>query len=131
WARGPKATHVFTFTLGRRIDRVGNLQVFARLQSGQAYTPVVAGDINGDGYSNDRAFICNPARIADTSISAPMARLLAGAPDNARRCLERQLGSVAGRNSCAGPWSMTNVALVVSPDPYKLRLGNRGSVQLI
>src|SRR5207253_440833 len=30
--------------------------------------------------------------------------LLASASSGVRGCLERQLGRVAGRNSCAGPW---------------------------
>ena len=34
-------------------------------RSGSAFTPAVAGDINGDGYSNDRAFVYSPATTAD------------------------------------------------------------------
>ena len=32
------------------------------MTAGQRYTPIVSGDVNGDGSRNDRAFIFNPAR---------------------------------------------------------------------
>jgi len=38
---------------------------FQRFTSGTPFTPLVASDINGDGYANDRAFIANPATTAD------------------------------------------------------------------
>ncbi len=77
----------------------------ARLSSGAPFTPTVSGDINGDGARNDRAFIFNPATTADPSLAAAMKQLIAGSPANVRDCLVSQLGAVAGRNSCRGPWT--------------------------
>jgi hypothetical protein len=77
----------------------------ARLSSGAPFTPMVSGDINGDGSHNDRAFIFNPATTQDAALGAAMKQLIAGAPSNIRDCLTSQMGSVAGRNSCRGPWT--------------------------
>ncbi|HEX7023965.1 MAG TPA: Spy/CpxP family protein refolding chaperone, partial [Gemmatimonadales bacterium] len=75
-----------------------------RLTAGTPYTPLVGGDINGDGSRNDRAFIYNPAGAPDTAIGNGMQRLLDRASAGARNCLEKQMGSIASRNSCRGPW---------------------------
>jgi hypothetical protein len=78
------------------------------LSSGAPFTPRVGSDINGDGSRNDRAFIFNPddPNIQnDTSLVNGMRRLLANAPRDARECLLKQLGFVAGRNSCTGSWT--------------------------
>lgn len=75
-----------------------------RVTAGQAYTPVTSGDVNGDGARNDRAFIFDPASATDTAVANGMSRLLASTSGRARACLESQLGSVAGRNSCSTPW---------------------------
>jgi hypothetical protein len=76
--------------------------------SGAPYTPIVAGDINGDGSGrNDRAFIYNPMNTADTAIANGMSRLLASTSGNAKTCLQAQLGQIAGRNTCYGPWQPT------------------------
>ncbi|HEY8311018.1 MAG TPA: hypothetical protein VIG47_10705, partial [Gemmatimonadaceae bacterium] len=77
----------------------------ARLSSGAPFTPIVSGDINGDGSHNDRAFIFNPTTTADPALAAAMKQLIAGAPGNVRDCLVSQLGEVASRNSCRGPWT--------------------------
>lgn len=88
-----------------------------RVSSGQPYTPRVGGDINGDGARNDRAFIYDPATASDTALVNGMTRLLATAPEAARECLERQMGRIAGRNSCAGGWTPTvDLQLNVRPD---------------
>ncbi|HXT17626.1 MAG TPA: carboxypeptidase-like regulatory domain-containing protein [Gemmatimonadaceae bacterium] len=131
WSRGIQARHSVTMQFTARRDRLGYVQLFGRMQSGAAYTPTVAGDINGDGYSNDRAFIFNPSATADTSIGNAMSRLLSSAPSGARACLERQLGTVAGRASCVAPWAFTNLSVSINPDSYRLGLGNRGSVSIL
>jgi hypothetical protein len=85
-----------------------DVTAIARVTSGQAYTPVVSGDVNGDGSRNDRAFVfdpANPAIAGDTALVNGMARLLANGSARARDCLALQLGNVAGRNSCSTPWS--------------------------
>src|SRR5207245_1178163 len=68
------------------------------------FTPIVASDINGDGAKNDRAFIFDPGLTADPAVRAGMQALLDGAPASVRRCLRTQLGRIAARNSCTGPW---------------------------
>ncbi len=97
-------------------------------RSGLPYTPLVAGDINGDGYANDRAFIFDPTKVAaDTALAAGMRSLLAGGSSGARDCLVKQLNLIAARNSCEGPWSST-ANLTFSFNPVKVRLPQRASL---
>jgi hypothetical protein len=72
--------------------------MYGRVQSGLPFTPLVAGDVNGDGLSNDRAFIAD---------SPALRSLIAAAPSNVADCLSSQIGRAAGRNSCEGPWTAT------------------------
>lgn len=76
-----------------------------RVTSGTPFTPMVGGDVNGDGARNDRAFIFDPATTSDPRVAAGMQALLQSAPSRVRDCLTQQLGTVAGRNSCRGPWA--------------------------
>jgi hypothetical protein len=132
WSRGTIAKHQIVLTVNRNQRDVGNFALQARIQSGTPFTPSVAGDINGDGYSNDRAFVIDPAAAStDTASAAAMQRLLGSAPSSIRNCLERQFGKVAGRNSCVGPWSMPQLNLTLSPDPYRFGFRNRGNITLI
>jgi hypothetical protein len=90
--------------------------------SGTPYTPLVGGDINGDGTSNDRAFIYNPATTGDTALANGMNHLLSAAPSRIRSCLESQLGQIAGRNSCTTAWQ-PNVSMQINyrPDRFGLK----------
>jgi hypothetical protein len=88
-------------TLARRVA-VNLIGVFA---SGLPYTPLVAGDVNGDGYENDIAFISDPASAPDPAFAAALERVRARAPSGARRCLMAQAGRIAGPGSCRTPWS--------------------------
>src|SRR3989442_1402779 len=85
-------------TRGLEVSAIGNFM------SGAPFTPIVGSDINGDGAKNDRGFIFNPPLTADTAIANGMQALLAAAPSPIRSCLRRQLGGIAARNSCTGPW---------------------------
>ena len=76
-----------------------------RAMSGSTFSPLVSGDINGDGSRNDRAFVFDPASAPDSAIANGMTRLLATAPSSARDCLERQKNDIAARNSCSAPWT--------------------------
>jgi hypothetical protein len=85
-----------------------DLTSVVRLTSGAPFTPRVGSDINGDGARNDRAFVfdpTDPAVAADTALVNGMQRLLATGPRDARECLLKQIGDVAGRNSCRGSWT--------------------------
>ncbi len=96
--------------------------------SGTPFTPVVAGDINGDGLSNDRAFVF-ASGAGDSAVNAGMRTLLGGASSRVRNCLTSQAGRIAARNSCDGPWTASMVASVAF-NPAKLGHGNRTAVSL-
>jgi hypothetical protein len=106
WSRGAgDIRHDFVLQAGHN-GRILNVTMYGRLTSGTPYTPLVAGDVNGDGNSsNDRAFMFDPARTSDTSLARGLNDLLAGAAPSVRRCLSRQLGAPTARNSCEGPWT--------------------------
>ena len=95
--------HQILLTASYALSPSVELTTITRLMSGTPYTPMVSGDINGDGVSNDRAFIFG-ADAADTAVSHGMSRLLASAPSNVRSCLLSQAATLAGRNSCEGSW---------------------------
>ena len=99
------------------------------LRSGVRYTPMVQGDVNGDGLANDRAFVFDPRATSDGELRAAVSELLDHAPAHAARCLRDQLGRVGAPNSCTGPWTATLNANVVV-DPARIRLQNRGALQL-
>ena len=121
WAAGNNdARNAFVLQGGYSTSHIGSFTLFARLQSGLPFTPLVQGDINGDGRSNDRAFIPNPALEADASLSSQMRALIAGASSNVRKCLNTQIGNVAARNSCRGPWSQSLNVQWQTPLPAKI-----------
>lgn len=99
--------HQVQIQLGHALGGVAQFSVSGQLNSGFPYTPLVDADINGDGLTNDRAFIFDPERGAGIDIRAQMKELLAHASRSARSCLMRQLGRAAASNSCRGPWSAT------------------------
>ena len=97
---------------------------FGRFASGSTFTPSISGDVNGDGYSNDRAFIFNPATAADPAVAAGIRELLASGSGPAKECLSSQLGKLAARNSCQGPWT-SSANLSISFNPMKVRMPQR------
>jgi hypothetical protein len=105
WARGDlDVRHQLLLQGGYKYKRVA-VTFFGRLQSGLPFTPMIGSDVNGDGLANDRAFIFNPATMADASLAAATRTLLATSSPSVRDCLTRQMGAAAGRNSCEGPWT--------------------------
>src|SRR5690606_3725294 len=70
------------------------LTAHARISSGSPFTPMVRGDVNGDGAYNDRAFIFDPNSAPDTAVAHGIARLLDNVPDRVRECRseERRVG---------------------------------------
>jgi hypothetical protein len=128
WARSGASQHQFSYSLGYNV--FGYLQVSwsGSFRSGSKFTPTISGDVNGDGYSNDRAFVFNPATAADPVLAASMTELLNHTNDATRACLTRQLGQLAARNSCQGPWS-TSGSLNITLDRVKMHMPQRANIQ--
>lgn len=99
------ARHVAVYSLGLFTPKTGAITLFARAQSGLPFTPIVQGDVNGDGIGGDRAFIPNPATESDTALAGQLRSLLSSGSSSARTCLAANLGHVAPRNGCRGPWT--------------------------
>jgi len=96
--------HAFLATVSYPLTPTLEISAIGRLTSGAPFTPIVGSDINGDGAKNDRAFIFDPATTPDSDIATGMRTLLTTAPSAVRSCLRHQLGRIAARNSCTGPW---------------------------
>jgi hypothetical protein len=108
WAAGSNdARHVLVLTTAFSTGKTGTVTMFSRAQSGLPFTPLVQGDVNGDGRSGDRAFIPDPATGTDPNLSAQLRSLIAGGSSTARGCLLANLGDVAPRNGCRGPWTQS------------------------
>jgi hypothetical protein len=118
--------HQVVYSLNWNIADAVRLSWFGNIRSGLPFTPVVGGDVNGDGYQNDRAFVFAPdaVRPSDPALADAMQGLLDGGPGIARACLRRQLGMVAARNGCTGPWTQT-ANLQVALNPLKFRMPQR------
>ena len=96
--------------------------------SGIPFTPSIQGDVNGDGSAfNDRAFVFDPAKTADQALAADMRNVLQNGEVAGRSCLNRQLGQLASRGSCRGPWN-TTANLSFRFNPQKIGLPQRASV---
>ena len=130
WARSSfDSRHQIQYNLGYNFFDAVRVNWFGNFRSGTPYTPIVSGDINGDGYSNDRAFVYDPAHTADPALASAMQSLLSSATGNARDCLVKQLGTLAGRNSCQGPWTST-ATMSLSFNPLKFRMPQRATLSL-
>lgn len=99
------------------------------LQSGRPFTPMTATDINGDGFANDRAFVFDANAVTDSSLRAGMQSLLDNGSKEARVCLQKLRGTLAGRNSCQAPWT-TNSSLTIGFNAIKFHLPQRLNVSL-
>jgi len=106
-----------------------DITAIGRITAGQHYTPIVGGDVNGDGSRNDRAFIFDPAVTTDTVIANGISRVLANSPERVSSCLRAQLGNVASRNSCSAPWS-PSLDLQMNFRPDALGLARRLTLSL-
>ncbi len=129
WSRsGFDSRHQIQYSLFYNVGDLMRVSWNGAFRSGTPFTPLVAADLNGDGYANDRAFIYGSS-AADPALSAAMAKLVSSAPSYVRSCLERQSGAVAGRNSCQGPWT-ASANLSLAFNPIKLRLPQRAVFSL-
>lgn len=127
WAVATTGPHQFSYNLRYNAFNYFTINWNGQFRSGAAFTPTVAGDINGDGYTNDRAFIYNPASVADPVLASELQQLFSTLPGSTRRCLERQFGQVAARNSCRGPWSST-ASLSITLNRAKFRMPQRAQL---
>ena len=108
WAAGPNdARHQVILQGGFSTQKTGTVTFFGRTQSGLPYTPLVQGDVNGDGRAGDRAFVPAGGTESDPQLSQQIASLLATGAPGARDCLTAYAGRVAARNGCRGPWTQT------------------------
>ncbi|MGH7679198.1 MAG: carboxypeptidase regulatory-like domain-containing protein [Gemmatimonadaceae bacterium] len=130
WGSSATPPHQIGYSLGYNLFDFVRLSWFGQFRSGMRYTPMVAGDINGDGSSNDRAFIYTPtsaAAVADPTLADGLNALLASGSKGARECLTKQLGKLAGRYTCQGPWTST-ATMSISFNPVKVRMPQRASI---
>jgi hypothetical protein len=127
WAGGAQGPHQIQYSLRYNLLNYAQLSWNGQFRSGSAYTPMIAGDVNGDGYANDRAFVFGDA-AADPALAAGMRDLLAHTSSAARDCLARQTGRIAERNSCRAPWNSTATQLRVTLDRARFRMPQRASV---
>jgi hypothetical protein len=129
WSPGSNtARHQITYNLGYFVFRAIGVGWNGNITSGRPFTPMISGDVNGDGNSNDRAFIYDPATTADPQLAAAMQRLLSTTSPEARQCLLAQLGQLALRNSCRGRWNITG-DLMIRFDAARLNLPNRTAIE--
>ena len=127
WAKNQQGPHQLSYSFNYNFFNYVSVNWSGQFRSGAAFTPTIVGDVNGDGYSNDRAFIYSPAVTNDSALKFGMQQLLGNTSNAARACLDKQLGKIAARNSCLGPWSSTaNLSLTL--DRIKFRLPNRASL---
>ncbi|MDQ6831576.1 MAG: TonB-dependent receptor [Gemmatimonadota bacterium] len=128
WARSPfDSRHQITYNLAYNFFDWVRVSWFGSFRSGTPFTPLIAGDVNGDGFSNDRAFIFNPSTTTDAALATSMQSLLDKSSSEVRSCLSKQLGTLAGRNSCEGPWTST-ASLSFSFNPLKVRMPQRATL---
>lgn len=125
---GFNRTHSFLLTGMLPVGRSLEVTAIARLSSGTPYTPLVGNDINGDGYRNDRAFIFLDDGTPE--VRAGMRELLSSSAGRVRDCLQSQLGRIAGRNSCSGPWQ-ASLDFQLNWRPAVLGLNRRLSVSVV
>lgn len=122
-AAGPR--HDIGYSLAYTLANAVTFTWGGRFTSGSRFTPLIAGDVNGDGRSNDRAFVFDPAKVGDATLATSIRALLESGSGPARDCLRSQLGGFAARNSCVGPWTAGNTTLRIALNPSRIRLPQR------
>ncbi|HYW09603.1 MAG TPA: hypothetical protein VE913_21755, partial [Longimicrobium sp.] len=98
--------HMLIFSASARRSSRMTLSVLGRLSSGLPFTPMVFGDANGDGLTNDRAYVFAPdARDLNEDARGGLGKLLMEAPANVRECLRSNIGRIAAYNACRTQWA--------------------------
>ena len=126
WGKSAISPHQIGYNVGYNFFDFLRVNWFGQFRSGMRYTPMVASDINGDGYANDRAFVYTPS-AADPSVASGMSALLSNGSRSARDCLDAQKGQLAARNSCVGPWTST-ATLSLAFNPLKVHMPQRATL---
>ena len=129
WGRSDmERQHSFLLTVTYPVSQALELTSIGRLTSGMPFTPMVGGDVNGDGSRNDRAYVF--AAGTATPEAPGMQRLLAEAAPSVRSCLLSQVGTVALRNSCDGPWQ-ASLDFQMNWRPTMLGLNRRLQISVV
>jgi hypothetical protein len=130
WSRGSNfSRHQIQYSLSYNAWDAIRISWNGNFRSGLYYTPTINGDVNGDSYGNDRAFVFDPATVADPTLKSGLENLLATGTKESVSCLRAQMGNFAGRNSCMGPWTMSG-NLNISFNSLKLGLPQRANLNL-
>ena len=123
--------HTLNLSLSHAVSEELEVTAMTQISSGSPFTPMTSRDINGDGSSNDRAFIIDPTTIADTALANGMTRMLAHVPGRVASCIESQFGQIAERNSCRNGWSQSlNLRANFRPNLPQVGLGRRMTISL-
>ncbi|HVZ47583.1 MAG TPA: TonB-dependent receptor [Gemmatimonadaceae bacterium] len=127
WARSNfDSRHQIQYSLSYNAFDFVRFSWFGSFRSGTPFTPLVAADLNGDGYANDRAFIFG-ASASDPQLAAAMQTLVSNSPAYVRNCLQKQIDALAARNSCEGPWT-AQANLSISFNPVKVGMPQRANL---
>jgi Carboxypeptidase regulatory-like domain len=128
WGRSSfDSRHQLVYNVGYNFFDFVRVNWFGSFRSGSPFTPMIAGDVNGDGYQNDRAFVFSPSTATDPVLASAMKSLLENGSPAARDCLTKQLGQLVARNSCQSPWT-SNASMSISFNPVKVRMPQRATL---
>ncbi len=130
WSRATgNSRHQIQYSLSYNFFDAVTVSWGGNLRSGSPYSALIAGDVNGDSYGNDRAFVFDPATASDPTLAAGMQNLIETATPEARRCLESQLGKLAKRNNCEGPWT-AGANLGITLNSVRLGIPQRATISM-
>lgn len=128
-SRGNFSRHQIQLNVGYNFFNTVRVNFGTNVRSGTAYTPLISGDVNGDSYGNDRAFIFDPAASnVDPTVAAGIQNLLTNGTKETQACLRAQMGQLAARNSCTGPWTIGNTNLNISLNSLNIGLPQRATL---
>jgi hypothetical protein len=68
--------------------------------------------------------VFDPTKASDATVSGAMSELLRGGSPAARSCLAKQVGRIAGRSSCEGPWT-SSASMTIGLNPVRWWRSNR------
>jgi hypothetical protein len=92
--------------------------------SSTAYTHLVAGDVNADGFENDVVYV--PRDASDITLTNPADWAALDRQIEADLCLRHQRGRLLARNSCRDPWGHETTARLSK----RFRLADRRALEV-